>query len=379
MQSDPADPIKQTNIKESSIRILHITPWYPSPDDPVRGIFIQRHIESLEKYCEQKVWHIEIGAHIQEEFEMEQAHFLRIRKKPTINAWWFIEQQYARLIRKLCMEQKVAEQFTHVNFYIAYPSLVRYNVFSKYLPKHVFITEHWSAFHFNFGIGRIHPRIARVFHHNLPIISVSKSLADDLVRYSGREQKIQIVPNAVDTKQFYPTEHQRTKSFFMVAFWKWPKHPLWPLEALIKLREKGIKKEIRIGGYGLQENELRNFVQLNKLEDQVIFLGKLTPDEVAREMQTAAAFLVPTEYETFSVVVAEAHCCGCPVIASRAGALPELITEENGILVDSDWPLALEQFDQRTFNHDEIAKKAAMRYSKESVGKLYFETISEKI
>ncbi|MBL0316627.1 MAG: glycosyltransferase family 4 protein [Flavobacteriales bacterium] len=379
MQSDPADLPKKPSSSEGEIRILHITPWFPSPEDPVRGIFIQRHIESLSPYCKQAVWHLEFNQDIETPEYLSENGFLRIRKKPSFNFWWLTEYQYAKMLRKLLKKHRVAENFTHVNFYIAYPALVHYKLFQKYLPERVFITEHWSAFQFNFGIGKIHPRIAQVFHHQLPIISVSKSLSDDIIRYSGRSQNISIVPNTVDVAQFHPDDTPRLESFFMVAFWKWPKHPLWPIEALLQLREKGIKKHIRIGGYGQQELELKKFVHKNQMEDQVTFLGKLTPLEVAMEMRQASAFLVPTEYETFSVVVAEAHCSGCPVIASRAGAIPELITDENGILVDQDWASAFEKFDQTTFHHNDIAEKAAQRYSRENVGRLYFQTIQEKI
>jgi glycosyltransferase involved in cell wall biosynthesis len=58
----------------------------------------------------------------------------------------------------------------------------------------------------------------------------------------------------------------------------------------------------------------------------VTFLGQLSRDAILDEMRRAAAVAVPSLwYEAFGMVVLEAFACATPVIASRIGALAEII------------------------------------------------------
>ena len=50
----------------------------------------------------------------------------------------------------------------------------------------------------------------------------------------------------------------------------------------------------------------------------------LTDDELVRLYRTAAALVFPSLYEGFGQPPLEAMACGCPVVAARAGALPEV-------------------------------------------------------
>lgn len=65
-------------------------------------------------------------------------------------------------------------------------------------------------------------------------------------------------------------------------------------------------------------------------------LGEQPADAVLRAMQRAAALVLPSlAAEAFPRVLVEAYACGLPVIASRAGALPELVRRgETGLLFD---------------------------------------------
>jgi glycosyltransferase involved in cell wall biosynthesis len=67
------------------------------------------------------------------------------------------------------------------------------------------------------------------------------------------------------------------------------------------------------------------------------FLGFLRGDELASAFASADVFVMPSMTETLGFVVLEAMASGCPVVAARAGGIPDLIDHgENGHLYDPD-------------------------------------------
>jgi N-acetyl-alpha-D-glucosaminyl L-malate synthase BshA len=61
------------------------------------------------------------------------------------------------------------------------------------------------------------------------------------------------------------------------------------------------------------------------VQDDTYFLGKL--DTVAPLLASADLFLLPSQSESFGLSALEALACGVPVVASRAGGIPEVVTD----------------------------------------------------
>jgi len=71
----------------------------------------------------------------------------------------------------------------------------------------------------------------------------------------------------------------------------------------------------------------------------VSFPGFLRGEALAAAFASADVFVMPSKTETLGFVVLEAMSAGCPVVAARAGGIPDLVTpDENGILYDPDRP-----------------------------------------
>jgi len=75
------------------------------------------------------------------------------------------------------------------------------------------------------------------------------------------------------------------------------------------------------------DGKLRKAVE--GIEHQVDFIGPQPQQELADLFQQATATVVPSLYESFGMVAAEAQACGSPVIASRVGGLKHVV--QNGI------------------------------------------------
>jgi glycosyltransferase involved in cell wall biosynthesis len=74
----------------------------------------------------------------------------------------------------------------------------------------------------------------------------------------------------------------------------------------------------------------------------VVFTGFLRGEELAQAFASADLFLMPSTTETLGFVVLEAMSAGRPVIAARAGGIPDLVQHgENGFLYEPDDPTAL--------------------------------------
>ena len=76
--------------------------------------------------------------------------------------------------------------------------------------------------------------------------------------------------------------------------------------------------------------------------EHVRFLGFVEHQEMPRKYQQADLFVLPSRRESFGLVLAEAMACGLPVVATTAGAIPEVVEDgRTGILVPPGDPVAL--------------------------------------
>jgi glycosyltransferase involved in cell wall biosynthesis len=360
------------------MHVLHITAWFPNSHRSHEGIFVQRHIDSLQEYCSNTVWQIEARPGKKwATINSGMADRTLIRTTP-INKALLLEWWSFLLILHCWITRKKSQRFDLVNLHIAYPNAVHIKALIRWFKLPVVITEHHSAYHFSFGSSaKGLDRTRKLFHLDIPVITVSDSLANDIKKFSGNSSiKCYVVDNVVDTKVFHPDASQAGQNhLFMVAGWKKPKRPDVVLKALNEI--PGLA--LTIGGDGPQIAEMRRLVDELNMEDRVEFIGRLQPEEVASEMREAMALLLPSEYETFSVVCAESLCCGTPVIASNVGGIPGFINPSNGILVKtnevSDWNHAIRSFLPSDFNGQEIARSAMLRFSQQSVGEAYFNVL----
>jgi glycosyltransferase involved in cell wall biosynthesis len=100
--------------------------------------------------------------------------------------------------------------------------------------------------------------------------------------------------------------------------------------------------------------------QAAKRRANVIFLGKVPHEQVARYMRAADYMVLYSGYEGLSHVVLEALYAGTPVIASARGGNPETITDGvNGLLVKHPDVEALKAAFARAFVNDLPATLAA--------------------
>lgn len=78
------------------------------------------------------------------------------------------------------------------------------------------------------------------------------------------------------------------------------------------------------GDQGPLRSHLEELARSLGISDNVGFLGTVSRAEKHRLMSTCAVYLQPSRYEGFGLAILEAMSCGAPVVASSAGAVPEV-------------------------------------------------------
>lgn len=123
---------------------------------------------------------------------------------------------------------------------------------------------------------------------------------------------------------------------------------IYLIEALGALRAQGIEPATSIVGGGPDRDELQTRITELGLQDRVHLIGPQPEHEVARLLQEAHAFVLPSiitasgKKEGLPVVLIEALASGLPTIATDISGIPELIRPgETGQLVPPGDPAAL--------------------------------------
>lgn len=90
-------------------------------------------------------------------------------------------------------------------------------------------------------------------------------------------------------------------------------------------------------GDGTARPGLEKIIEKNNLSDHAHFLGRIIGDDLPQIYRTGNVFAITSKTETQSIVLLEAMATGLPCIAVAAGAIPELVkNEENGYLCEAD-------------------------------------------
>lgn len=182
-----------------------------------------------------------------------------------------------------------------------------------------------------YGFVRMQARVARRIPVVLGVAGVS---AADAVHDFGLDAtQLHVVPLGVDTELFAPSTTRVAGRLVAIASADRPlKGVVHLLEAVAKLRtERDVELQLvsQLEPGGATE---RRIAELG-IDDCVTVTHGLSDAELAALLASAELMCVPSLYEGFSLPTVEALSCGTPVVASRAGALPEVVGDDGSCAV----------------------------------------------
>lgn len=212
-------------------------------------------------------------------------------------------------------------------------------------------------------------------------IAVSKNTKKDIVKFLNvPEDKIDVI---------YEAPHKRFKQIKSEI----PEYIGAPfilsdnirqdiIEMYSKLKKTWPKHKLVVFGGGnlndLQKANLDGILKKFGLQKDIIFAGYISDDDLVRLYNTADVYIRPSFYEGFGIPPLEAMACGCPVVVSNVGSLPEVVGNA-GILANpykiDEWVGAIHNILLNDGIRDDLINKGLKRVKMFSWKKMAKETM----
>lgn len=174
--------------------------------------------------------------------------------------------------------------------------------------------------------------------------------------YPAMAEKFSSYRNGVDTNIFYPVSAveserlrqalahslglgDRTKFLLFAGRLHPQKDPLLLVRSLAALAEPDV--HLLIAGQGELAADIQAEATKLGVSERVTMLGAVTQDRLADLHRLASICVLTSAYEGLPLVVLEALACGTPVVTTRAGDTPYLLTEQSGIVCQERTPEAI--------------------------------------
>lgn len=166
------------------------------------------------------------------------------------------------------------------------------------------------------------------------VACVTRPLQSDVLALTGKpSEEVPVIRMGVDTSVFKPSEKAASVpgklTLLTVARLNPSKGIDHALRALAQAKKKGLHISYLVAGEGPDRERLENLIRELGLEEDVHLLGTTGETEVISLLQRSDAFILPSVGlgEAAPVSVMEAMACGLPVICSRIGGTPDMISD----------------------------------------------------
>lgn len=365
------------------LRVLFVAAWYPTPTRPHGGVFVREHAKAVSLRDHVRVIHIlgqDTGLTTPHRFEKDEvetaAHGIdvyRLRFRPGRfgSSVWARIRAVRAAIEALKTEEFVPDVIHAHIFTAGFPTVL------AALPSRtpVLVTEQWSAI--PRGTLRLHDRAQASVAYSLAArtLPVSEGLRRSVAKLAWRRD-FALIPNVVDTSRFYPREGPSEAPFKILCVANLVPVKGVPIlvEAAALLLQRRRDWTLDIVGDGEQRADLESHAAHLGLGEHVRFWGHIPKEQVAERMRESDLFALTSHWDSMPSVLVEALASGLPIVATRVGGIPEIVTSGLGWLAEPGEPMSVADRLERALDElpkidrDDLAAIARERYSYESVG-----------
>lgn len=360
------------------MKILIIASWYPSPENPLNGIFFQQRAKALARMgCQVSVAAPDVRLRLQGRksgisvCNTDGIIEYRYLKRNTTPFWEKgIAKQQIRMIRKIykqvCKDSGKPDLIHLESARCAYAAVALAK--AEHIP--LTYTEHYSGI-LNSQPGSFLDHSMRLAVDTAAHIFLISSAMQH--RLSPPKEKCTFLPNAIDFSDFSICPPDPVFTFGALGGLNKLKGYDILLRAFAKVHEAYPQCRLEIGGDGPERDTLLALRSALQLDDCVCFPGRIPSEQRGAFYHGKSAFVCSSLTETFSIVTIEAFASGLPVVATKCGGPEDLVNDTNGYLVekgDADALAAgmLQMIHNRcAFDSQRIRQDAYVRYDETAV------------
>lgn len=379
-------------------KILFISSWYPTRNNPTLGNFIIKHADCVAPYHSIYALHVCLTKNISQKEEIDFSEtpfpskviYLRKSKLPILGLLLDklkITKRYFSEYKNL-INSGFKPELIHAN--IAYPiGIVAWLLKWKYKINYI-IEEHWTGY-LDYGInkpGFFKKWIIRFVSNRASSIHPdSQDLGRAIQKLNIKTPVIKLA-NVVYVEHFTPQlqkeKNEITKMIHISTLLNVHKNIDLLIDSFSEVLNMKHKVELHIISDGDFKQYKRKINQLG-IAKNIIFHGELKAEEIAPILREADFFVLSSNFENLPCVLIESVACGVPAISTNVGGVNEIINETNGILVE---PRNKKQMtdamvkminSHHIYNKTKMHKSAVSLYSYEAIGKQLSEIYSEII
>lgn len=199
------------------------------------------------------------------------------------------------------------------------------------------------------------------------VTAVSENVADvHILKGTTKKTKISVIYNGLELGCSCPKDSSYirrdvnigddTSLLLTVGNLEAKKGHIFLFEACKVLKEKGYKLRLLVVGSGREKKRLESKIDDLRLENEVVLTGRRS--DVPELLAASDIFILPSLWEGLPNALLEAMEAGLPVVATRVGGVPELVTDdETGLLVDAEDGKALAEAVERIIRDSDLGRR----------------------
>lgn len=335
-------------------KILFLASWYPSKENPNLGNFVKKHAEVANEVAEVDVLYAISSNSIKKTVVQDECvnglrtvivYYPKVQLKIPILKTILKRKAFLKAL-KLGFK-KLNKDYDLIHLNVAFPA----GMFAQWIKNKYdipyLLTAHWTGFLPQNPVFGKFPFFLRIKYKSIftaaeKVFSVSDHLGKSLIN-EGLIKEYQVINNVVQTELFYPCKVQKDKGnsprfIHISTFNDEHKNISGMLSAFGQLQRDYVLHIITEG----EEKEVWEAIQKFNIDpEKCIVESKKTAKEVGEALRLADCLVLFSNYETFSVVLAEAWLSGIPVIYTKCGGLTEINNPDLGIQLQIDDETAL--------------------------------------